>query len=427
MELTSVAISPNRKLVCIVINRFITMFFTTTESPVQVGSVTFSTPVCVDFRSDDAAMVLTDRGRLMHITGLHQRTGDLRAFGNHTIAVKSPVTAISLQRSQLYIGTASGQILAANMIMTPYRVNEVRQLRFGVASVASGPRGSVLVRDDRHNYLFLTAEGEWLPLPRAVKNAVICSPIAFLCRIPGEGSLRVVQLVGAFTPMAPVSAVRCIVLHNRKVQQALHREHATVETCRQLGLAMMGRILTGNQFPERVTHEMTLLRNVCMQTTALVGRAIRLSLYTKDFITARGFMLATDPADPKYLVNMMKAAMIGSRDGEESLKLVTSSLIGKGFVDDALDIMLMGDHWKMTAQTLLGIGRVVEAALICRVQPDGPEKKEMMEKVARKMNGTGMKSYAALMFGEAGIFGEVAVMYRSAGQNAQADFLIGAL
>jgi hypothetical protein len=87
---------------------------------------------------------------------------------------------------------------------------------------------------------------------------------------------------------------------------------------------------------------------------------------------------------------MMKAAMVGSRDGEESLKLVTSSLIGKGFIDDAVDIMLMGDHWKMAMQTLLGISRVVEAALICRVQPDGPEKKEMMEKVARKMKGTGM-------------------------------------
>jgi hypothetical protein len=114
--------------------------------------------------------------------------------------------------------------------------------------------------------------------------------------------------------------------------------------------------------------------------------------------------------------------MIGAHSNR-GIEIGTAQFLGRGFVDEAIDLLLLTDNWTEAASMLIGMGRLADAALICRLQEPSDVRTQLMASLAKKMLLSGMPSYGLLVLAELGAFEEIARYFSGEQEKEQAEFV----
>jgi hypothetical protein len=120
---------------------------------------------------------------------------------------------------------------------------------------------------------------------------------------------------------------------------------------------------------------------------------------------------------------MLKVALLGRADGDESRELAAAQLTSHGFIEDAIDVRLMTGHWHVAVKNLIGVNLLTDAAFLCRAQPQSQEKRALLEAVGLEMLSNGMQSYAMVLFAEAEKLDMICDQLRKSKKIEQAEFL----
>jgi hypothetical protein len=282
------------------------------------------------------------------------------------------VTTIAVRRSKIIFGTEGGLIGQIDMMPSPSAFTEIRQIRHTVTRILTTPRGQLLAMDDRGNGIFLSEGDEWMSVPCTLKNAVLCGSMAILARVHGEKCLRTVPIHGGLhTPPTPLAAAM-----------------------------NLGRWGSTSGSPPEVREEIRILRNALARAPQFRARATRYYFLLKEFRAAQDFLLASETG-PLFVANVMKAIVIAS-GASAAIELGTAQFTGRGFVDEAIDLCLMTDNWSEAVSVLIGMGRLSDAAIICRVQEPSELRTQLMTSLAKRMLAGGMHAYGTLLFAELG-------------------------
>jgi hypothetical protein len=142
----------------------------------------------------------------------------------------------------------------------------------------------------------------------------------------------------------------------------------------------------------------------------------------KRFRAAQALFLATPTADPDFTTNIVKTVLITSRE-KAAIELGTANFIGRGFADEAIDLLLMTDNWKDAVSMLVGMGRLGDAAIICRVEKPSEARTMIGTSLAKRMITLGMHAYAMVLLREIGDFEEIVRQFTIEGQPEQAEFM----
>jgi hypothetical protein len=431
VPIMNIVFSPDREKMCILLkfaSSLMTLFFTTGSRPQMLGSRMFEGLVSVDFTgASDRAFVVTAKAAVFTVIGFHNAS--LRFQGPYrlpyTLKHHDRLQSLSIRKHFMYFGTLSGSFLRLNTATTPWAVSEVRQFRFPIDTIQPGPPPSLLVLDERGNGQFLSTDGEWSAMPGPVKHAVMCCPFAFLARVPGQGKLSVVPVIGTYHPPFPVTAKSCPILFSaEKFRERLQSQPATPATCLKFGMPLICRALLGNDYPNWAREQLLVLRNLFIQADRLFKPAIRYCLIIGDFQTARQLALDTPASDPLFRTNMIKAVVIGTQEGHKSLEEVVQRLFDSGFRDEAIDLCLLTGRWDMAVTHLLKMNYVMEAAFICRAQEhDNPQKRNFAQRIARHFITDGAFAYAVTLLAECADFESIEELFDEHSQMVQADFI----
>jgi hypothetical protein len=336
---------------------------------------------------------------------------------------KSAITGIAVRRSKIFLGTVSGSIGQIEMATGPITVTEARQMKHPVIKMIARGRASVLAIDEKNHYVFLSDEDEWLPIPGVVKNPVMCGSLAFLCRIPGMKCLKVVQLMNVFKPLVPPLAGQLPVLKPAgELRLALREQPANPETCLIYGLPFLYRLFQVNKVAESFRQYLIILRRLITPLTAFRDRTARILYLLKDFRGAQELLMSTPTDDPLFLANTMKVVLMGAPTNP-GIEIGTARFLGMGFIDEAIDLLLMTDNWSEAVSMLIGMGKLAEAALVCRVQEPSEMRSQLMTSVAKRMLMSGMPAYGLQMLAEVGAVNEIIQYFVGELEVEQAEFL----
>jgi hypothetical protein len=262
-------------------------------------------------------------------------------------------------------------------------------------------------------------------MPWPVKRAVMCCPFAFLARVPGQGKLSIVQLMGAYNPPFPLTAKRCPIMFSaEEFRQRLEKEPMTPATCLKFGMPLVCRALLGKDCPNWAREQLLVLRNLFIQAHEVSKPAIRYCVIIGDFQTATQLMLDTSTADPLFRTDMIKAVVIGTQEGHASLEDVARRLFALGLHDEAIELCLLTGRWDLAVADLLELNSVMEAALICQAQEDdNPQKSRFARRIARHFIADGVFGYAVALLAECADFEPIEQLFNEHCQTVQAAFI----
>jgi hypothetical protein len=284
------------------------------------------------------------------------------------------------------------------------------------------PRGAIAVFDDRGYGLLVAGNGEWSPIPCAVKAAVMCTPIEFLVNKRGEHFLRVLQIVGQFVQSPSICASQCPVLKSRReLELAVRSSTRTKATCLELGMPLALKIIQARESPQSSREQMIVLRNLFVGQPQLLNRVVRYSYILGESGFAKHLFLGTNPDDPSFITNIMRAVVIQPIVGE-AVNWPASELFRRGLIDEAVDLLLMTGNWESAATHLISLGMFIQAALIIRGQEPSLRKEQLTERVAVQMLAAGFAAYSVVIMGENGDFNRIAEQFKRASELAQAEF-----
>jgi hypothetical protein len=425
MTITSVVFSSDRQFLCVTVEQKIATFFKTGPLVKSVGVFNFSVPISIDFRSGtDTALAVSESGNLTAVIGLASGNPRLRKCGHFT-RIRDPVISIAMRGTVVFAGLASGLIVQFDVLSHPFSIKEVKQLKNGLLSITNCPRGGFFVFDINKNGFLCSANGEWSPMPCPIKNAIMCTPISFLCRVPGEHSLQVVQMIGRFTPMPTAVSLNCPVLKTRQeMETAILTMPRTRGVCLEWGMPLALRLIQARESPKWVKEQVEVMRHVLVRVPQLVNRAARYSCLLHDCEMARGLFLRSNPEGSNFIINMLKAVIVRLGPGDENaLRHAASQMLVNGMTSEAIDLLLITGNWEAAVSNLITMGMLIEAALVCRVQENSTEKTELMERLAVRMFVSDMIAYSMVVMSEIGDFDQIADRFGEAGENGQAKFL----
>jgi hypothetical protein len=98
----------------------------------------------------------------------------------------------------------------------------------------------------------------------------MCTPIALLCRLRGERNLRVVQIVGEFTPMeSMIVSTRTVLTSRPKREKAIMTLPETRETCVECGMPLALRLLTAKGARNWTREQVQAIRNIAVRCADL--------------------------------------------------------------------------------------------------------------------------------------------------------------
>jgi hypothetical protein len=427
VPITAVVFSADRQLFCVIVGGKSITFFRAGPPARQIAVFLYQIPVVVDFRTGaDAALIVAENGRMSTVVGLGP-DGEPRRVGHFLFPgrARDSVTAVAVRGNAVFVGTASGAIVQADVSAHPFTVKEIKQLKSGPATIVCCPRGGFLAQDPNGAGFFSAGNGEWSSMPCAVKTAVLCTPIAFLCRVRGEHWLRVVQVVGQFAPIRTAAEAACPAMKSRAEREAdVVLQERTRETCVEWGMPLALRILQTKEAPQWAREQVQVLRHVFMRLPQLVVRAGRYSCLLRDCESARQLFLGSDPTGSDFVSNILKAVVIRLGPGDQNaLKRAASQLLVNGMTHEAIDLLLLTGNWDAAASNLITLGMLTEAALVCRVQDPSHERTQLMERLAVRMLVSDMTAYSFIVMSQIGDFDQIADRFREMSENGQAAFL----
>jgi hypothetical protein len=98
--------------------------------------------------------------------------------------------------------------------------------------------------------------------------------------------------------------------------------------------------------------------------------------------------------------------------------------MGRGFEEEGIELLLMTKNWAEAVSNLTGMGKLAEAAMICRAQQPSEPRTELMTSLARRMVLNGMPAYGLMLLAELGKFDEITKQFISELEREQAAFLL---
>jgi hypothetical protein len=188
-------------------------------------------------------------------------------------------------------------------------------------------------------------------------------------------------------------------------------------------MPLLGRVVNAAAHPGATCDYAIALMRVFMESKELANPAIRYSVLLGDIEIARRLLLSANPDNPAFVQAMIKVALLGRADGDESRELAAARLTSHGFIEDAIDVLLMTGHWHVAVKKLIGVNLLTDSAFICRARPRSQEKSALLEAVGLEMLSNGMQSYAMVLFAEAGKLEMVCDQLRKSRKIEQAEFL----
>jgi hypothetical protein len=430
MSITAVVFSENKMFCSVIVNRFIVTFVKIQKDVAntrRIGSFTFEPAVCVAFHTQsDRAIIVTETGEISKSTPLSARNRKLRfnGAGHIDLTDRGKVTAACVRRDSLFVGTSSGALLCLEI--GTFQVLEVRSMKSGVVSINSGWRSSMLAIDESGQSLFCADNGQFFPIHTAIKNAVMYSPMGFLARLPGDGRIRTMNPTGQAKVFPPACIQRCFAMKPRnKWGETLSQSIQTPGVCLLAGIPLAARLMQLKANPKLIEEETIGLRNLCAHSKDLLPRTIRYSLILKDYDSARALLSSVDPSSPVFVINLLKAALIGTRDGDASIEASATTLIANGYHDDVVDLLLLRGNWRWAADELVEHRKFGDAALVCAMQENSEMKREYVKRFYAAIASSipAMRGYALGLLAQVGDLAFIAAEFARAGETEQADFL----
>jgi hypothetical protein len=425
MEITNVILSPRRDYFCVISDRVLATFFSlvNNQPPRCLATLAFRAPVTVAFRPNIDMAVVFEGCEMRTVVTLATRPRMTRAVAYPTPKGEMPMGAF-VNDTIVTVVTASGAIVQANVKAQPFTVVDTKQLKAGFAALSVSFLGSLMI-DDRGGGLFVSASGEWLSLPCAVKHAVLCTQISFLAKVRGgRHVLRALQFVGQFAPLQTLIASKCPAFQDQADRNAAIASAARAQpTCLNWGMPLAMVVLQAREAPQWAYEQTILLRHLCRTDPKLTERVARYSYLVHDYELPRQLFLSTNTEDSvDFLTNILKAVTIKS-GGSEGLKRAASLLLVRGLVDEATDLLLMTGNWQAAANNLITLGMLSKAALVLRVQEQSSERTELMLKLAVRMLAMDMIAYGMILLSEIADFDQIAGRFGDAGETGQSAFL----
>jgi hypothetical protein len=414
MALTDVVISADRAFACAIVAQFITVFFKLQPVPVRLASFTWASPAFAAFDTDGMrGVVVTERGKVFVTSSLAQsRRLTVRIV--RRLELKEAASALCWRRPRLYVGLRNGQIIATELAGD---TRALRPMRAGVASLRLVERDAIFATDERGGAALIPpGDAPGAPVPGTHRHAVLCPGGTVLAHAKGEKWIRVVATAA---PVPPMAARRSpITRPPRAAAAAFRAEPRTPWSCIRYGYPVLAQTIA--RAPRAVREQMRLLRSVC---AALPSPALGLALRLGDLADAREMLLDTDPASPAFFGAMLKVALSGRKDGNDTRDLAVASLISQGCVEEAIEICLLTGSWVNAIRRLIDFDRITEAASICRVQEPSEERNVIMEELANKMLEQGMNEYGFILLAEVGKTERICAKLIELNETEQAEFL----
>jgi hypothetical protein len=368
--------------------------------------------------------ILIEGCEMKAVVSLATKPRVMRAIPCPTLQKGDPVMAASVNESVVTLVTASGALVQLSVKGLPFTVLNTKQLSGKFARMDVSFLGTLML-DDRGGGLFVSTQGEWLPLPCHVKNAVMCTRISFLARVRGgKHALRAFQFVGQFTPLETLVASKCPALTTRETRNtAIASAARTCATCLSWGMPLAMLVIQAREAPRWAYEQALLLRQLCSTDPRLTAPAARYSYVIRDYQFARELFLSRNPEDPReFVANILKAVTI-QVGGGDGFKQEASLLLVRGLVYEAIDLLLMAGNWQAAASNLITLGMLSEAALVLRAQEQSPERTALILKLAERMLVVEMTAYGMILLSEIEDFDQIAMKFRDMGETGQSIFL----
>jgi hypothetical protein len=116
---------------------------------------------------------------------------------------------------------------------------------------------------------------------------------------------------------------------------------------------------------------------------------------------------------------MLKTALLGRKD----VNWRQWDLITHGWLEDAIDVVLLSGKWESVVRKLINFDRLADAAMVCRIREPSDMKTALLEEIALMMLESGMIEFGLILLAEAGKTEQIAGKLRQFKELEQAEFL----
>jgi hypothetical protein len=189
------------------------------------------------------------------------------------------------------------------------------------------------------------------------------------------------------------------------------------------GMPFLYRLLNSRKDPTMVRQHICVLLKMFEKIPAFRARAARYFCLLGDFHQAQDLLMNTPSDDPFFIANIIKIVLIGSPENK-AVELGTAQFLGRGFADEGIDLLLMTNNWVDATSNLTGMGKLGEAAFICRAQRPSEQRTELMTSLAKRMVIKGMAAYAMILLAEVGRMDEISKQFICELEREQGLFLL---
>jgi hypothetical protein len=391
-----------------------------------MGSLTFRWPVFVAFRTNDEnPLVVTNKGRIF-VAQPNIRAGGVRARMMTTLDLTSYgiITAVVSSGSALHIATESGAIL----LFDGDGISEVARAKNPIVRLIRCPMQSIVAIDDKHMAYFLAFEHDFAQLPVPVKNAVMCAPLAFLVRSPGQHVITPIRMAGKYKPVISDSFLKMPVMKSGPLSFGRLPDRPTKRTdmLDRYGLPLLVQLQHQNIHPNWTSEQLRVLQYVLRSGEVNTRSALRISLFLNDFRGAQAILRMPDPKSPAFALNRYKLALFGTDRLTAAVETAVADLTDAGMIEDAIDLLLITGNWEAAIGRQVEAKDLVGAMLTARARPAGEDRSAAMRELAEEAAGDGNFACAMQLLAECGDAAGIAAEFEMGGETEQAK-IVGAL
>ncbi|OHS96311.1 hypothetical protein TRFO_37528 [Tritrichomonas foetus] len=359
-------------------------------------------------------------------TIIRMTTFNVNIFGHP----KSEPTIAVAVNGFLIVATQAGDALVIDWYGSPTRFI---QLKFKqIESIEVGLHGRCIIRDSKDNIAILVynpnATNESINIfspnkdndlfrihkihNRAAKQLKWLSPNTVLIQAPGKQSLTVVnisdfqqvfvkQLMPTYTTNDFLRRV------NKKVTIL-----ECVEIVNNYGFGLLGSLLQtllpsvfspyclcANFNNERIRDFLYVINGMLSKShrDLLRIRKARLEMFLGNIEKAKQFLLGTPTDSSSFSIDVMKAALIESKDEHKILGSSVSALINADKLNDAVDILIFTGQFKEAAELLIGMcdPETVLEIISTRIHNDIEESEKIINSLIQVMKSNKRMVHAA--------------------------------
>jgi hypothetical protein len=124
------------------------------------------------------------------------------------------------------------------------------------------------------------------------------------------------------------------------------------------------------------------------------------------------------------LVNTLKSTIFGARGENEIAICAAENLIAGGFVEDALDVLLITDNWELAVGKMMDLGMIIRAVTVCRLREPSKQRNKLLLKIVEKLADAGYFDQVVMVLAEIGDRETISGMFADENEFEQADLVM---